>query len=98
MPTLVYIYNFNTIGMLKKMNQCIFPINYPESVYKEIVNYSLHDTLELSKLSYYEVKAKIPPNEHVKTEVCVGLICCWLIDENQGTTNKIKPLLMLLIL
>ena len=71
----------------KKVNMSIFPVGYPEAVYKEIVNNSVQDPLQLTKIALYQIQdAELSSRNEIAT-TCVGIMCCWLVDTTEGTYN-----------
>ena len=73
------------VKLFKKANQSIFPVNYHENVYKEIVKISKNDPMSLTKIALYEIGCdKIPYVKQSRQEVCVGAMCCRIIDIDQG--------------
>lgn len=71
------------IRLFKMKCLSIFPMNYSEKMYKEIANHSMNDPLELTKLVVYQTNDMFS-QESERAEVCIGVICCWLLDRHQG--------------
>ena len=58
----------------KKVNMSIFPVGYPEAIYKEIVNNSVQDPLQLTKIALYQIQdAELSSRNEIAT-TCVGII------------------------
>ena len=78
------------VKLFKKANQSIFPVNYHENFYKEIVKISKNDPMSLSKIALYEISCdKVPYVKQARQEVCVGAMCCRIIDIDQGKVKVI---------
>ena len=80
-------YYYSILKCLKKVNMSIFPVGYPEAVYKEIVHNSVQDPLQLTKIALYQIQDAALSSRNEISTTCVGIMCCWLVDTTEGTYN-----------
>ena len=52
-------------------------------MYKQIVKHSKNDPLKLTKLAFHQIGSTDGTKEQ-NTEVCAGILCCWLVDKSKG--------------
>ena len=52
-------------------------------MYKQILKHSKNDPLKLTKLAFHNIRGTNGTKEH-NTEVCAGILCCWLVDKSKG--------------
>ena len=69
-------------------------MNYNENVYKEIIKISKNDPMRLTKIALYKISCDELPHvkENIRKEVCVGAMCCRIVDIDQGIDLcNVKP-------